>query len=161
MVITLFPCPPNTVNTVAVPLFVVFLLVSFECATVAYQEAFTSLTRRPAAASALHPSATQRAPESPMQETNDRYARQMMESIAGREKEPAGTVFRNIQIPWFKDVPAENLIGGRSFGVRRQRDSEALPGVLATPLPPARSRVTGRPGFSYCPSRTFFIGTAE
>jgi hypothetical protein len=47
----------------------------------------------------------------------------VLERIRGREKEPASQVFKNIQIPWFKDVPAGNLISimeggyGRALGV--------------------------------------------
>jgi hypothetical protein len=55
------------------------------------------------------------------QDVNDRFVREQMARIAGRESEPAAQVFRNVQ--WLKDVPARTFIeimdGGysRALGV--------------------------------------------
>jgi Photosynthetic reaction centre cytochrome C subunit len=40
------------------------------------------------------------------QEVNDRLLKQLVGRIKGRENEPAAEVFKNIQIPWLKAVPA-------------------------------------------------------
>lgn len=54
---------------------------------------------------------------------NDAFVQQWTERIAGRENDPAGQVFTNIQVPWLKDVPARQFLlimnGGysRALGV--------------------------------------------
>jgi hypothetical protein len=48
------------------------------------------------------PSASKPA-QSSNQEINDRFAKQILDRIAGHEKEPAEQVFKNIQ--WFKGTP--------------------------------------------------------
>jgi hypothetical protein len=59
-----------------------------------------------------------------VQETNDRFVREWTTRIAGRENEPAGKVFQNIRLEWFKSAPAGTLIevmdGGyaKALGVR-------------------------------------------
>jgi hypothetical protein len=53
------------------------------------------------------------------QEINDRFAKQYLERIAGKEKEPASRVFKNIQLPGLKDVPAANLINIMNLGYSR------------------------------------------
>ena len=55
----------------------------------------------------------------PNQETNDRFAKEILDRIAGHEKEPAGQVFKNVQIPWLKNVPAANLVDIMNFGYSR------------------------------------------
>jgi hypothetical protein len=40
------------------------------------------------------------------QDVNDRLLKQSIDRIKGRENDPAEQVFRNIQIPWLKTVPA-------------------------------------------------------
>jgi hypothetical protein len=50
--------------------------------------------------------------------------RPQAERIAGRENEPAGRVFKNIKLEWFKSVPARQLLDimngeySRALGVR-------------------------------------------
>lgn len=80
-------------------LYIVFLLAGIYCATVAYQQAAASPPGKP-----------QQAPESRVQEINDSYAKQVLDRIAGHEKEPADKVFKNIRIPWLKTVPAEDFV---------------------------------------------------
>jgi hypothetical protein len=53
------------------------------------------------------------------QEVNDRFAKQYLERIAGQEKEPASKVFKNMQLPGLKDVPAANLINIMNLGYSR------------------------------------------
>jgi hypothetical protein len=53
------------------------------------------------------------------QEVNDRYVKRQLELIAGREKEPAGNVFKNIQLPLFKNTPAGVLIDIMNGGYSR------------------------------------------
>jgi hypothetical protein len=53
------------------------------------------------------------------QEVNDRFAKQHLERIAGQEKEPASKVFKNMQLPGLKDVPAANLINIMNLGYSR------------------------------------------
>ena len=65
------------------------------------------------------PKATTSSLTNPNQESNDRTAKEILDRIAGHEKEPAGQVFKNIQIPWLKDVPAGNLINIMNFGYSR------------------------------------------
>ena len=66
----------------------------------------------------------QRDPPGAIQDANDRFEREQAEKIAGREKEPAERVFKNIRLEWFKKVPARQLLdimnGGysRALGVR-------------------------------------------
>jgi Photosynthetic reaction centre cytochrome C subunit len=61
---------------------------------------------------------------SAVQEANDRFERQQAERIVGRENEPAGQVFKNIKLEWFKSVPARQLLDiingeySRALGVR-------------------------------------------
>ena len=61
---------------------------------------------------------------SAIQESNDRFVREWKTRIAGRENEPAGRVFENIRLDWFKSTPAGTLLeimdGGyaKALGVR-------------------------------------------
>jgi len=55
----------------------------------------------------------------PNQALNDRLAKQVLDRIAGHEKEPAEQVFKNVQIPWLKNVPADNLVDIMNFGYSR------------------------------------------
>jgi hypothetical protein len=59
------------------------------------------------------------AKRSDAQQVNDRYVKQLLERIAGREREPAERVFKNIQILWFKNVPAGDLINIMNGGYSR------------------------------------------
>ena len=68
--------------------------------------------------------APQLAAEPSTQEVNDRLVREIANRIVGREKEPAGQVFKNMRIEWLKTTPARQLLdimnGGyaRALGVR-------------------------------------------
>ncbi|MBW8879201.1 MAG: c-type cytochrome [Acidobacteria bacterium] len=53
------------------------------------------------------------------QEINDRYVQQVLQKIAGRENEPAGKVFKNVQIAWFKSVPAGRFLRIMNGGYSR------------------------------------------
>jgi hypothetical protein len=53
----------------------------------------------------------------PNQETNDRIAKQVADAIAGREKEPAEQVFKNIQS--LKGMPAERVLRVMNMGYSR------------------------------------------
>jgi len=64
----------------------------------------------PAPAVAAQPPATS------VQETNDHYAKQIAAQIAGKEKEPAGSVFKNVQLPNLKGVPAAQFLVIMNFG---------------------------------------------
>jgi hypothetical protein len=48
--------------------------------------------------------------QSTIQQTNDRFVREWRTRIAGRENEPAGKVFENIRLDWFKSTPAGTLL---------------------------------------------------
>ncbi len=64
------------------------------------------------------------APGPTTQEINDRLVQEIADRIMGREKEPAGQVFKNMRIEWLKTTPARQLLdimnGGyaRALGVR-------------------------------------------
>ena len=53
------------------------------------------------------------------QEVNDRYVRQILGRIAGREDDPAEKVFKNIQIGLLKAVPARRFPSIMNFGYSR------------------------------------------
>jgi Photosynthetic reaction centre cytochrome C subunit len=68
---------------------------------------------------AQQPSPAKPTQETSPQEVNDRYVKQILERIAGRETEPAAKVFKNIQLEWLKDVPAAQLITIMNVGYSR------------------------------------------
>jgi hypothetical protein len=53
------------------------------------------------------------------QADNDRSVREVLESIAGREGEPAGRVFKNIRLEWYQDIPAKQLLLVMDLGFSR------------------------------------------
>jgi hypothetical protein len=55
-------------------------------------------------------------PPSPTQQANDQTAKKILAAIAGREKEPAETVFKNIQLPQLKTVPAAQFLSIMNYG---------------------------------------------
>jgi hypothetical protein len=61
-------------------------------------------------ATAQKPAAATPTTEPSHQEINDRFQKQIAERIASRKSEPASQVFKNIQIEWLKDVPAERFL---------------------------------------------------
>jgi len=83
----------------------VFLLAIAACTTAAPQK-----TDIPAAAPQSAATTPSREASNPNQEINDRYEQQIAKRIAGRENEPAERVFQNIQLEWFKGVPAGRLL---------------------------------------------------
>src|SRR5215471_72324 len=67
-----------------------------------------SASQAPSASPARAPRADVTSSQSPIQEVNDRFVKQISDRIAGHEKEPAEQVFKNVQ--WFKGVPAGRLL---------------------------------------------------
>src|SRR5438067_12834269 len=86
----------------------VLLLTLVTCAVAAYQQRLIRASQQQS--TTPKPQPTPPAQGNPNQETNDRYVRQFSQKIAGRENEPAGKVFKNIQIEWFKSIPAGRLL---------------------------------------------------
>ena len=68
---------------------------------------------------AAEPQATPTPLVNSSQEINDRFVKQLSEKIAGRENEPAEKVFKNIQIPWLKNVPAARFLRIMNLGYSR------------------------------------------
>jgi hypothetical protein len=96
----------------------VFLLAMLGCGgAAAYNQILSA--RRPPVTSQPQQGANQQDHKSRTQEVNNRYVQQLMKRIAGREKEPAEKVFKNIQLPWFKAVPAGDLIDIMNGGYAR------------------------------------------
>jgi formate-dependent nitrite reductase cytochrome c552 subunit len=86
----------------------VLLLALVACAVAAYQQRLTRASQQQS--TAPKPQPTPPAQGNPNQEINDRYVQQFSQKLVGRENEPAGKVFKNIQIEWFKNVPAGRLL---------------------------------------------------
>jgi photosynthetic reaction center cytochrome c subunit len=63
--------------------------------------------------------APQQAPQPAIQDTNDNFAKRILGTIAGRETEPAGKVFKNITLDQFKDIPARRLVTIMNLGYSR------------------------------------------
>ena len=93
---------------------------------VAYQQGLTRGSARQYQAPKPQSSPAPSAQANPNQEINNRFVKQFSERIAGRENEPTEKVFKNIQIEWFKNVPA-----GRFLRVMNGGYSRAL-GVACT-----------------------------
>jgi hypothetical protein len=80
-----------------------FLLALMTCGTVACWQIVTSAAQQPQTQPQPQPQATPQAtatpaaPLSPTQEINNRFVKQISESIAGKENLPAEQVFKNIQ----------------------------------------------------------------
>ncbi len=101
----------------------VFLLALITCGTVACWQIATSTAQQPPTPpqpqtqASPQPTATPAAPLSATQETNNRFVKQISESIAGRENLPAEQVFKNIQ--HFKGLPAGRLLRIMNGGYSR------------------------------------------
>lgn len=97
------------------------LLALITCGTAAYWQIATSAAQQPQTQSPVSQAtatpATPAPPLSPTQETNNRFVKQISESIAGRENLPAEQVFKNIQ--HFKGVPAGRLLRIMNGGYSR------------------------------------------
>jgi hypothetical protein len=104
----------------------VIALAIITCGAVPYQHGLTRGSAQQSAAPKPQSSPTTSAQANPNQEINNRYVQQLSEEIAGRENEPAEKVFKNIQIEWFKNVPA-----GRFLRIMNGGYSRAL-GVACT-----------------------------
>jgi Photosynthetic reaction centre cytochrome C subunit len=88
-------------------LYGLFLLAARGCVVAACQETPTAPPPR-------LPSTADHA-----REVNGRYVKQLLGRIAGREQDPAGNVFKNVQLPWFKNVPAGVFIDIMNEGYSR------------------------------------------
>ena len=53
------------------------------------------------------------------QGVNERLRKQLTDRIKGRENDPAEQVFKNVQIPWLKTVPAARFLGIMDEGYSR------------------------------------------
>jgi hypothetical protein len=79
-----------------------------------------ALVRRvPRSMSAMQPQPTTQPQGLSNEELNNAFVQQISKQIAGREDEPAERVFGNIQIEWFKAVPARRLLSIMSGGYSR------------------------------------------
>ena len=103
-----------------------FLLILVACGGAACQQYVTRASQLPSTAPKPSPTPVSPAPVNPNQEINDRFVKQLAETIAGQEQEPAEAVFMNIQIEGLKNVPA-----GRFLRIMNGGYSRAL-GVACT-----------------------------
>jgi hypothetical protein len=94
-------------------------LVIVACVAVAYQHRLEHTSQQPSTIAKPQPSPTPLGQANPNQETNSRFVRQFSERIAGHENEPAERVFKNIQIEWFKNVPAGQFLRVMNGGYSR------------------------------------------
>jgi len=53
------------------------------------------------------------------QADNDRFVEQVAKTIAGHETEPAGRVFKNIQLTWLENIPAQRFLNIMNAGYSR------------------------------------------
>ena len=86
------------------------LLTLMACGAVAYEQMLTRASQQQSTSPKIQPSPPAPAQVNPNQEINDRFVQQFSQKIAGRETEPAGKVFKNIQLEGFKSVPAGRLL---------------------------------------------------
>jgi hypothetical protein len=102
-------------------LYGLFLLaiVAYGAAAYKYRVTRASQQEQPQTAPKPQPSVTPSRPVNPNQEINNRFVKQFSERVAGRENEPAGRVFKNIQLDWFKSVPAGRFLGIMNGGYAR------------------------------------------
>jgi hypothetical protein len=104
---------------------VLVLLVTLGCGTTPQPQAASEVppSAQPTAAPAAvpvppgSPTPPAQPAANPNQETNDRFAKQVAEAIAGHENEPAEQVFKNIQA--LKGVPAGRLVRIMNMGYSR------------------------------------------
>jgi hypothetical protein len=59
------------------------------------------------------------APESPHQTANDQHVQRILGTIAGRENEPAGQVFKNLKLESYRQIPARRLLLVMNLGFSR------------------------------------------
>jgi hypothetical protein len=96
----------------------VFLFILLICAAAAYEQSFTRASQQHTAPKPS-PSPSTPAQPNPNQEINDRFTRQILANIAGRENEPAVKVFKNIQFELLKNIPARRLLLIMNLGYSR------------------------------------------
>ena len=94
----------------------VLLLTLVACGAAAYQRGLTRASQQPTAPKP-QPSPTTPTQVNPNQEINDRFMKQFLERIRGRENEPAEKVFKNIQ--WLKSTPAGRFLRIMNGGYSR------------------------------------------
>ena len=94
-------------------------IVAGGAAAYQYRLARASQQEQPPIAPKPQPSVTPSRPVNPNQEINNRFVKQFSERIAGRENEPAGKVFKNIQLEWLKSVPAGRFLSIMNGGYAR------------------------------------------
>ena len=51
--------------------------------------------------------------------TNDRHVQRILASIAGREQEPAGQVFKNLKLESYREIPAGRFLQVMNLGFSR------------------------------------------
>jgi hypothetical protein len=95
------------------------LLLTIAGAGIISEDRYTPERRRVTAILDPAAAAQTQGSDSPHRAANERYARQILERIAGREKEPADQVFKNIRLAWLKSVAAEDFIGIMNLGYSR------------------------------------------
>ena len=100
-------------------LYGVFVLAIVACGVAAYHHGLARTLQQQSTIAKPQPSPTAPTQANPNQETNNRYVQQLSEKIAGRENEPAEKVFKNIQIQWFKSVPAGRFLRIMNGGYSR------------------------------------------
>ena len=103
-----------------------FVFAVLACGVAVYNHGLALTSQQQSTSPKPQPSATPLAHLNPNQEINNRFVKELSEKIAGRENEPAEKVFKNIQIEWFKNVPA-----GRFLRIMNAGYSRAL-GVACT-----------------------------
>jgi hypothetical protein len=102
------------------------VLLTLVCGAAASQQTFTLASQQPPTAPKPSPAPAASAPVNPNQDINDRFVRQLSDTIAGQENEPADAVFMNIQLEGLKHIPA-----GRFLRIMNGGYSRAL-GVACT-----------------------------
>lgn len=102
------------------------VLLTLACGAAASRQTFTLASQQPPTAPQPGRTPAASAPVNPNQDINDRFVKQLSETIAGQENEPAEAVFMNIQIESLKNVPA-----GRFLRIMNGGYSRAL-GVACT-----------------------------
>ena len=83
----------------------------------AWRAAGSSASQQSSATPTPQPRALVPSTQSPNQEINDRFVKQISDRIAGHEKEPAEQVFKNVQ--WLKGIPAGRLLLIMNLGYSR------------------------------------------
>jgi len=97
----------------------VFALGMVICVTLAWDHSRASLASGQEPPQRASPSVAT-PPNSPQnQDVNERLLKQLTDRLKGRENDPAEQVFKNIQIPWLKTVPAGRFLRIMNGGYSR------------------------------------------